>query len=73
MDRGASWTIYSPWGHKESDMTDFTFLFHIHKDDKRTISLCTSSKKQSAFISGERLMVTLAKMVSVKVSIRVGL
>ena len=24
MDRGAWWAVYSPWGHKESDMTETT-------------------------------------------------
>ena len=24
MDRGAWWATYSPWGHKESDMTEAT-------------------------------------------------
>ena len=25
---------YSPWGHEESDTTDFTFTFHFHALEK---------------------------------------
>ena len=27
MDRGAWWATYSPWGHKESDMTERLYFF----------------------------------------------
>ena len=30
MDRGA-WLGYSPWGHKESDITEMTYNAHIVK------------------------------------------
>ena len=29
-DRGAEWTIYSPWCHKESDMTEHTYHISIN-------------------------------------------
>ena len=34
MDRGAWWAIYSPWGHKELDMTEqLSFHFLFTKED----------------------------------------
>ena len=30
-----SFVGYSPWGHKESDTTDFTFTLDIHKEGGR--------------------------------------
>ena len=30
MDRGARRAIYSPWGHKESDMTECLILLSTH-------------------------------------------
>ena len=32
MDRGAWWATYSPWGNKESDMTD-QLSTHTHRQD----------------------------------------
>ena len=35
MDGGAWQATYSPWGRKESGMTeDFTFTFHLHALEK---------------------------------------
>ena len=30
MDRGAWWATYSPWGGKESDMTEVTYHACMH-------------------------------------------
>ena len=36
IDRGAWWATYSPWGHKESDMTE---RLSIHRETKKNKQL----------------------------------
>ena len=45
IDKGTRWATiqgYSPWGHKESDRTDFTFIFKsplLHVNDKTCLNM----------------------------------
>ena len=50
MDRGAWWS-YSPWGHKESDMTNsFTFLY---TQGTNTEGYCGTGRQDLAIISNQ--------------------